>query len=244
MKKSLIVLLVLALICALCLAGTVAEAEESAETYSGTCGPEGSEDSVTWTLESGTLTISGAGPMGDFSYDKGSPWEPYRDAITSIVLEDGVTAIDEFAFDDCAGLTSVAIPDGVTKIEWGAFDGCSGLTDVYYSGNETQWGAVSIAKYNTPLENATIYYSSFGSIGDGEKLRWERTDETEITFTTPIPEGEMVLVGVYDDAGRLVAVKCVTAEQASAQIGDPARFRFFWVDGGLAPKCSAVTVVN
>ena len=42
----------------------------------------------------------------------------------------GVTAIDRYAFFDCAALTEVTIPDGVAEIPPSAFEGCTALKKV------------------------------------------------------------------------------------------------------------------
>ncbi len=52
------------------------------------------------------------------------PW------ATSVTIPEGVTSIEESAFNECSGLTSVTIPNSVTSIGNGAFSGCS-LADVY-----------------------------------------------------------------------------------------------------------------
>ena len=89
--------------------------------YSGTCG-----DNLTWTLTSdGTLTISGTGEMTS------SPWrDSYSDVIKSVIIEDGVTSIGDWAFEFCSSLTSVTIPDSVTSIGMSAFEFCSSLTSI------------------------------------------------------------------------------------------------------------------
>ena len=71
---------------------------------SGSCG-----ELVSWTLdENGVLTISGAGEMADYEpYD--APWYPVRKSVTSIVIEDGVTAVGEYAFYHCTKATSVTL---------------------------------------------------------------------------------------------------------------------------------------
>ena len=100
------------------------EAKLLVDDDSGSCG-----DSVTYTFTSstGTLTISGTGDMTNYSI-YGTPWSSYRSSITSLVIENGVTSIGDFAFFDCSGLTSVTIPDSVTSIGEAAFSNCSGFT--------------------------------------------------------------------------------------------------------------------
>ena len=50
--------------------------------------------------------------------------------LTSVTIPDGVTSIGPYAFSGCSGLKSVMIPDSVTSIGEGAFAGCSGLMGV------------------------------------------------------------------------------------------------------------------
>ena len=63
-----------------------------AAATSGTCG-----DSVNWKLSSGTLTISGTGPMTNFSYTN-VPWYESRDSIKKVVIQSGVTTVGNYAF--------------------------------------------------------------------------------------------------------------------------------------------------
>ena len=91
---------------------------------SGQCG-----DDVYWSLENGVLTITGTGPMWDYSND----WPTFyslRDSITSLVIENGVTAIGEWAFFKLEAMTSVTIPSSVTSIASAAFNSCTSLTGV------------------------------------------------------------------------------------------------------------------
>ena len=100
--------------------------EAAAAETSGTCG-----ENVTWTLDdAGTLTISGTGDMEN--YDSGTaPWYGQRTKIQSVVIEDGVTGIGEYAFYGCVKMTDITIADSVTWCGFYAFEKCSSLTSVY-----------------------------------------------------------------------------------------------------------------
>ena len=50
--------------------------------------------------------------------------------ITSIEIPDSVTAIGAYAFSGCIWITSIKIPDNVTSIGHGAFNKCSGLSSI------------------------------------------------------------------------------------------------------------------
>ncbi len=156
-----------------------------AEAASGTCG-----ENLTWTLESGVLTISGTGPMKNWNFPKNSdaPWYSSRSSIKSVIIEDGVTTIGDYAFNGCKSLESVTLPDSVTFIGSYAFDSCSkftslpvgeypisigdyafsncsGLTDVMIPDNVISIGkSVFNGCYN--LKNISIG-SGLAQIGDG-----------------------------------------------------------------------------
>lgn len=145
---------------------------------SGTCG-----DNLTWDFANGVLTISGTGAMTNYSSSSSSraPWYDYRSSIKSVVIEEGVTSIGNYAFNACSGLTSVTIPNSVTSIGRSAFYGCTNLKTVYNNSNlnitlgSTAYGYVAyyattlfkngypISKY-APASNKSIYDTD----GDGE----------------------------------------------------------------------------
>ena len=92
----------------------------------GTCG-----GNLTWALDSeGTLTISGTGAMTDYSNDSNAPWYSSRSSIKSVIIENGVTSIGDYAFCIYYSLTSATIPDSVTSIGDSAFSNCYSLTSV------------------------------------------------------------------------------------------------------------------
>lgn len=83
---------------------------KTAPATSGTCGAEGSADSVKWNFNSstGTLKISGTGKMSNLNNSTETenisdgagtyPWANLKDSITKIVIDDGVTSIGSKAF--------------------------------------------------------------------------------------------------------------------------------------------------
>ena len=148
-------------------------------------GPEGellasgeAGENVTWSFYSdGTLTVSGAGPMDDYSFDDTLlPWYEYRTEIKTVIIDDGVTSIGDRAFNGCTvqtvdigrgvtrigdyafcftGLNSVTIPGNVTRIGDCAFNNCRSLTGVTISPGVTSIGAGAFYEC-TSLYSVTI----------------------------------------------------------------------------------------
>lgn len=122
-------------------------ASKITSTVEGSCGTN-----ATWSLNlaTGVMTISGTGAMTDYTYTntKGNMpwWENYRPYIASVVVEDGITRIGDYAFYSCsAALTSVTIPTSVTSIGARAFHDCNKLNmgGAFYAGNENQWCGIT-----------------------------------------------------------------------------------------------------
>ena len=103
----------------------------SAATMTGTTGD------CTWTFDdtTGTLTISGNGAIGN-----DQSWSEYMSSITSIVIEDGITSIANYAFYDCSSFESVTLPASVATIGNYAFAGCSSLKSVTLPASLTKIG--------------------------------------------------------------------------------------------------------
>ncbi len=104
MKKAMRWFVALAVLTALfCCATALAE-------DSGTCG-----ENLTWVLDdAGTLTISGTGEMYRYEW-RGSPFYK-KDSVKSVIIDDGVTSIGEYALECCGNLTSITLAESVTSI--------------------------------------------------------------------------------------------------------------------------------
>lgn len=98
---------------------------------SGSCGKN-----VSWELDrEGLLTISGSGTMYDFDYSSdddtvNTEWWDFREEITSVSVENGVTQIGSYAFAFCENLKNVTLGKSVKSIESGAFGVCASLSEI------------------------------------------------------------------------------------------------------------------
>ncbi len=99
----------------------------SLNEYSGQCG-----DNVRWMFDpsSGKIDIFGNGPMWDYEYS--GFVSPFRKItqMKSVVINDGVTSIGNYAFRESDSLSSVYIPGSVKSIGECAFYECKNLTSL------------------------------------------------------------------------------------------------------------------
>ena len=118
---------------------------------SGTSGEKG--NNLTWILDDeGVLTISGTGAMANWNWE-GSPWYANKDKIESVVIEDGVTSIGNYAFFSCASLKNITLPNSVTSIGDGAFLSCKSLISITLPNSVTSIGVYAFSECNS-LTNA------------------------------------------------------------------------------------------
>lgn len=89
----------------------------------GTCGY-----SAEWYLIDGTLTISGANNMTDYSETNKAPWTGLN--ITKIVVEKYVSTIGNYAFAGLSEVTEITLPNTVYEIGDYAFKNCAGLKSI------------------------------------------------------------------------------------------------------------------
>lgn len=93
-------------------------------------GAFGSEKTLTWVFDesSCTLTIGGVGEIPDYSHVMSVPWYSYEDKIQSIVIQDGVTQIGDYAFaNGYENVTKIVIPESVKAFSDSVFCGSNGV---------------------------------------------------------------------------------------------------------------------
>ncbi len=144
------------------LIGTAApvKAEETeTDPTSGDCG-----ENVQWTLENGVLTISGTGRMCNYANTGEAAWYSQNSSIKTVVIEDGVTSVGDFAFYYIPNLTSVTIPNSVTSIGQYAFANC-GMAELVIPDSVTSIGKGAFT-YCRSLTRITLS-KSIKAIADG-----------------------------------------------------------------------------
>ena len=115
-----------------CAAETSGVAAQSYYVAGGQCG-----DDLTWTLDSsGILTISGTGPMYNYSlWD--NPWcdialrsSGISTRVVNAVVSSGVTALGERALADCGSMVSVSLPETLLTVGESCFMSSDALRSI------------------------------------------------------------------------------------------------------------------
>lgn len=113
--------------------------------------------------------------------------------ITSLVIPEGVTYIEEYAFSGCESLISVSLPSTMESIGESAFNNCTSLELVKYNGTETKAAEIAIGESNDYLLNATWEYAT----GEEEP---EEPDEPELPNIPEAAEGDFIYSVVNGEA--------------------------------------------
>ena len=104
--------------------------------------------------------------------------------VTELVIPDGVTKINDYAFTAFADIVSAVIPDSVTRIGDSAFSDCTGLTSISigagleYIGESAFSGCESLLEISLPRtvsyvgDNAFYYCVSLGSVNIEDIAAW------------------------------------------------------------------------
>ncbi len=128
--------------------------------------------------ENGLLTISGTGVIPNDYDGTELEWAQWKNDITSIVIENGITgvgyssffaytnltkitlansvqSIDQSAFANCTSLTEINFPSTMNVIRGGAFSNCTSLESIQLPNGITTLGS-ALFKDCTNLTNLTI----------------------------------------------------------------------------------------
>lgn len=178
------------------------------EIKSGSCG-----ENLTWSLNNyGLLTISGTGDMNDFPM-YGADWHLYQnygDGILSVVVEEGVTGIGEYAFVSCrTTLQSVDLPTSIQRIGKNAFSGCNNVEKIVIYDPDCV-----IDDTTSSTLDAKVIYGYTDSTAHAVATKWNKEF---FAMDVDIESGDVDLDGVVTATdARLALRKAVGLETLSA----------------------------
>ena len=209
----------------------------------GSCG-----EANTWRMdENGKLTISGTGIMHNEGFTDPVPWTPFKDCITEVVIEQGITDIAGNAFSDCTGLTTVTIPDSVTYIGLGAFSNCTSLTGITIPNSVTK--VEMLAFFGCTDLTCIVLPKNLTAVGDEcfdycPKLSCvlyagTKTDKENIEYNTSFNEGLQNATWHYEVQQLLIGNKvyyyCPECDKTFSETGEEMKgtVKFLDADGSV-----------
>ena len=167
----------------------------------------GTWGSLTWSYskEDKTLTVMGSGDMDDFKNSNDVVWSNVRTSAKTLVIEEGITSIGDYAFyympalttvhlpnsvtelgnfsfSFCSALSTLTIPEGVTSLGNGAFESCGALSSIYLPttlktiGDSAFAFCYSLKSIMITAENATIGTQAFRNCRSLEQITIRSND--------------------------------------------------------------------
>ncbi|MDR1951492.1 MAG: Ig-like domain-containing protein, partial [Bacteroidales bacterium] len=125
---------------------------------------EGRTGNLAWKLcPDGTLTISGKGELYLGGLSGSTPWNQYKDEITTLVIEEGVVSISDYAFRFHYNLTSVSLPSSLNAFNGTIFDNCTTLIAVQVASNNPNFTSENGVVFNA--DKTTLVYYPTGRQG-------------------------------------------------------------------------------
>ncbi|MBP3634698.1 MAG: InlB B-repeat-containing protein [Oscillospiraceae bacterium] len=190
----------------------------------------GTTGEVNWSFDetTGTLTVSGTGAMAD--YTSGSqPWYAYKDSITTVIVEKGVTTISTNAFSQFPVLKTVKIAGSVTAIGNNAFYSCSNLTTVEYYGSSAPqassnvfFGVYAVVKVLTTYEgNVFCGKMARATLDAANEPVSSAPDETPPAAPTPDNTSGAIYVFECSNTGLDHQAIGITFDSLYSKAGEP-----------------------
>ena len=182
-------------------AETSGVAAQSYYVASGKCG-----DSATWTLDStGTLTISGTGPMYGYSLHK-NPWcdSALRNSgistrVKNVEISSGVTTLGAYALSACDSMVSVSLPETLLAVGESCFFSSTALHNISIPNSVRSIGDCAFSGCNG-LTRVTLGSSLKGIGGQAFK-------ECSSLSSIVIPEGVTAIeYSTFEDCSNLMEI--------------------------------------
>ena len=118
-------------------------------------------ENITWEYDASTktLTVSGNGDMKALTSSADIPWAAANMSAETLIVEDGILSICDYAFYGFGALKTVALPEGLTSIGKLSFAFCGALETISFPSTLTSVG-----------ESAFEWCASLKSINVGSRL--------------------------------------------------------------------------
>ena len=152
----------------------------------GTCG-----ENANWSFDNGVLTISGSGDVTS----KG--WSAYAGEITSVVIEEGITAMPGESFLRYASLTTATLPSSLTAISDGMFSR-TGLVSIEIPEGVTSLGTWSFD--NCPSLATVTLPTTLTSLSDRAFENCGSLESITVAAETPATVAEYAFSGISSNA--------------------------------------------
>lgn len=160
----------------------------------------------------------------------GTTVNEYLGSKSKVMVPEGVTDIEEGAFDGCENLESVRIPSSVTGIWSWAFAHCSNLETVFYAGTLAQWceveqeglqeesikSVILIGENNLDMKKQTTVEIPNGVSRIGSCVFFDYTGLESVTIPSSVTE-----IGFYAFKG-CTSLTNVTIPEGVAEIKEKA----------------------
>lgn len=164
-KRTLAVLLVMAIAVSALSLNVFAIDTENGLVETGFCGAEG--ENLAWTFyESGELVISGEGEMANYKFVTSHPWNKYRTEIKVITVEEGVTSLGCSAFSmNDSSYHKVYLPKSLEYVgQFSVYNRvCGQILAIIYAGSEDEWKLVKERLYDSsiPYEDESWFEKAY-----------------------------------------------------------------------------------
>ena len=184
-----------------CAAETSGVAAQSYYVAGGQCG-----DDLTWTLDSsGTLTISGTGPMYGYSLFK-NPWcdsalrsSGISTRVKNVEISSGVTTLGAYALSACDSMVSVSLPETLLAVGESCFQSSYGLHNISIPNSVRSIGDCAFSSCNG-LTRVTLGSGLKGIGGQAFK-------ECSSLSSIVIPEGVTAIeFSTFEDCSNLMEI--------------------------------------
>ena len=183
-KKILIVAIVILCIFAVFSFTMVSNAEEVTVIGTWDISKDDGTSKVTATLYSdGRFVISGTGEMKDYSGSNNSLYYNYKESIKTVEIQNEVTSIGNYAFENCKSLTSIEISSNVTIIGDDAFAYCTNLTSIEIPSSVTSIGSsafldcTNLTSIEIPSSVTSVGYYAFSECTSLNSINVDKSNQ-------------------------------------------------------------------